>query len=880
VSREVCARTVLEEAILSRCFSAVVLLCILSVPARAQHTYSQGGSYDPNVPTPQSVLGYNIGDRFTPHHMIMRYVERLAASSRRVHVDTVAHTYEGRELLSVVITSEANQARAAQIKADAQRLSDPRGASPTELNGIVSRTPVVVWLGYTVHGGEASGAEAALAMMYQLAAGQDPLTKMVLDSVVVVIDPVQNPDGHERHVQDVNRARGTFGPTPNPASLVHQGTWPGPRTNHYYFDMNRDYYVQSQPETRGRIRTFLTWFPQVAVDLHEMGFNSTYFFPPTMLPINKIIPQNIIDWWGIFAEANGSAFDQHGWSYFRREGYDEFYPGYGDSWPLFNGAVGMTYEEASSQGGAIRRNDGTVLTLRDAAARHYTSSWATVLTSARRRTERLRDYLNFRQTAVTEPLKMSVRAIAFERDGQGRADSLAKRLLDNGIEVMRVRSAVSINDATPFATTTGSRLNAGAYVVDLSQPSGRLARAILEPDAALDSAFVREEVDNRQLGIGDRFYDITAWAMPYTFRVRAWTLRNLPAGLERVTNLNNAPPTELQTARVAYAFEPGSEASIRMLAGVLADSVRVSFAQKSFAVGEERFPQGAFVVRVAANNARVHDVVKQNAASSGAHVVAINSGLVTEGTDLGSNSVVPIRPPRVALVGGEGISGNSFGAAWYTFDQRMHFPATNIEAASLGTSALDEFNVVVLPSTNSLDQVLGESGRERFGNWLRNGGVLVTMDGSTQWVAGEKSTFSRLRARRDTTRTDNQPGAPLPMGVPGAIVRVFADTLSPLTAGIADREIPALVFSDRVYKAPKDFRPGEIVLKYGSEKNVRIAGYMWPEVPARLADTPYLWTERVGRGRVIAFAGDPNFRDMWRGMYPLFANAVLLGGSF
>ncbi|HEX6560341.1 MAG TPA: M14 metallopeptidase family protein, partial [Longimicrobiales bacterium] len=620
-------------------FMAALFLVGFASTAPAQHTYSQGGAYDANVPTPQSVLGYTIGEHFTPHQLILRYVDRLAATSRRVHVDTVARTFEGREVLSVVITSQANQSRIAQIRADAQRLADPRGASQSDLNAVIARTPAIVWLGYTVHGGEASGTEAALAMMYQLAAGQDALTSLVLDSTVVIIDPVQNPDGHERHAQDVMRARGAFGPTPSPASLIHQGTWPGPRTNHYYFDMNRDWYVQSQPETRGRIHTFLTWFPQVSVDLHEMGSNATYFFPPTMLPINKIVPQNIIDWWGIFAEANGQAFDQHGWSYFRREGYDEFYPGYGDSWPLFNGAVGMTYEEASSNGGAIRRNDGTVLTLREAAAHHYTASWATVLTSARRRTQRLRDYLTYRQTAVSDPLRSGVRAIAFERDRQGRADSLARRLLDNGIEVMRVRNAVALSDATPFATTTGTRLTAGAYVVDFSQPAGRLARSILEPDAQLDSTFVREELEHRELGINDRFYDITAWAMPYTFRVKAWTLRNLPAGVERITAVDVAPPAGLTTARVAYAFEPGSEASIRMLAGLLADSVRVHFAQRAFGMGPENFPHGAFLVRVAANDARAHDVVRRNASASGAHVVAINSGLVTEGTDLGSNSV-------------------------------------------------------------------------------------------------------------------------------------------------------------------------------------------------------------------------------------------------
>lgn len=856
---------------MQRCVVTLLMIVVCATPVRAQHGLTTGGSYNPAVPTPRAVLGYELGEHFTSHHMMMRYIERVAAASPRVRVDTVARTHEGREVVSVVISSEANHARAAQIRADAQRLADPRGASQNDLNAIVARIPSIVWLGYTVHGNEASGAEAALAMIYQLAAGQDALTRMMLDSTLVLIDPLQNPDGHERHAQDVMRARGAFGPQPSPLALIHRGTWPGPRTNHYYFDMNRDYYVQSQPETRGRIRTFLTWFPQVAVDLHEMGSNSTYFFPPAMDPVNKNIPQNILDWWSIYAAANANAFDEHGWGYFRREGYDEFYPGYGSSWPLYAGAVGMTYEQASSAGGAIRRSDGTVLTLKEAAAHHYTTSWATTLTTAQRRTQRVRDFLTFRQSAMSEPARTNIRAVAFARDRQGRADSLAQRLLDNGVEVARTTSGVS---GTPYPTTSGEQAPAGSYVIDFAQPMGRLARSIMEPDAQLDSVFIREELESRETGRNNRFYDLTAWALPYTHRVQAWTLRAVPASLERITAIRQAR-SNVTRARVAYAFEPGSDAAIRMLAGLLSDSVRVHFAQRWFKANEQTFPHGAFIVRLAANDARVHDQVARHAAASGANVIALSSGMAAEGTDLGSNSVIPIRQPRVALVGGQGISGNSFGFTWYTFDQRMHLPVTNIDAAALGTAGIDEFNVMVLPSGT-----LEQSVADRLAGWVKRGGVLITLDGATNWVAGEKVGISRLRARRDTTRADSQPGAVLPAAVPGAIVRVRADTLSLLTAGVDEREFAALMASDRIYTTPKDFRPGELVLKFAPLDRLRLAGYMWPEVPARLADTPYLWTERVDRGRLIAFAGDPNFRDMWRGMYVLFANAVLLGGSY
>src|SRR5690606_12263527 len=228
--------------------------------------------------------------------------------------------------------------------------------------------------------------------------------------------------------------RGANGISNIPGTMSHGSDWPGARTSHYYFDLNRDWFIHSHPETRERVGVFLNWTPHVAVDLHEMGSNSTYFFAPPMEPVNKNVHESILRWWDIYAAANAAAFDREGWPYFRREGYDEFYPGYGVSWPILNGAVGMTYEQASSAGGRIRRNDGTVLTLRDAAHHHYTTSWATALTTARRRTERIRDYLEFRRSAITDHERGPIRAVVVERDVDGRADSLAALLIANGIE--------------------------------------------------------------------------------------------------------------------------------------------------------------------------------------------------------------------------------------------------------------------------------------------------------------------------------------------------------------------------------------------------------------------------------------------------------------
>jgi hypothetical protein len=594
------------------------------------------------------------------------------------------------------------------------------------------------------------------------------------------------------------------------------------------------------------------------------------------------VPAYVREWWNDFAAANAVAFDRQGWSFFRRENYDEFYPGYGSAWPIYTGAVGMTYEQASSGGGSIRRTDGTVLTLRDAAMHHYETSIATALTAARGRARLVRDYLEFRRRAATDP--GALRAVVFARDTDGRADSLAALLLRNGVEVHRATVATDVRDARRFGDTAtrSVRASAGSYVVDLAQPMGALAKALLEPDAQLDSVFLDEELENRRTGLGNRFYDVTAWALPYLFRVDAWTTGSPIGSLERVAVVPPLPAAAPPRAGYGYAFAPGSEASVRMLAGLLADSVRVWFAQRWFRAAGTDFPTGAFIVRVAPNGDGVHDLVAQHAQNSGARVTALASAMVEDGTDLGSGSVFFVRPVRVGLLGGAPISGNSHGFAWYAFDQRIRYPVIPVEVGELSAQTLDDLDVLVVPSTSpgGLNGELGEGGRERVGDWVRAGGVLVTLDGATSWLASEQLDLSRFRARSDTVRADSTGGAPLDAGVPGAIVRVLPDTLNPILAGIRDADLPVLAFSDRIYTAPEDLSAGEIVLRHAPADRLRIAGYIWPEVPERMADTPYLWTEEVGQGRIIGFAGDPNFRDMFRGMLPIFANAVLLGASF
>jgi len=873
----------------SLCSASFVAAPLLSSPLRAQHAYTEVGNapartYDARVPTPRALLGYDIGDRFTSHRAMIRYVERIAAMSKRVKVDTVARSFEGREMLIITVSSEANLARLAEIQRDAKRVADPRGAAGGEVEAAQKRMPAIVWLAHSVHGGEASGMEAGLALLYQLAAGTDAETRMTLDSTVVLIDPNENPDGRERFTHDLERATSSQGIASDPQSLLNAGSWPGPRTSHYYFDLNRDWFTQSHPESKGRVRAFLSWMPQVAIDLHEQGSSATFYFAPPREPDNANNPKHLAKWFDIFAAAHGAAFDAHGWSYFRREGYDSFYPGYGEGWPMLTGSIGMLFESAGSGGGAVRRNDGTLRTLKQAAWEHYTAEWTTVRTSARRRTELLRDYAQARADAITSHAKDAVRAVVLQRDEQGRADSLVAKLRENGIDVLRLGADVDLKDATPYGSSAmalSAKVRAGGYVVDYAQPQGHLAKALLEPDAQLDSVFLRLELELRRVGQRNRFYDMTAWSMPLAWRLQAWSVRGIPVGATTVVDAPTAMQAPMIRAQYGYAFTPGSESSIRLLASLLRDSVHVWHAPYSFTSAGVKFAHGAFLVRVAANRDDVHDVVKRRAVESGARVVAIPSAGVTDGTDLGSNSVVPVMAPRIALLGNTPVSGTPFGFAWFALDQRIGYPSTVIDAAYLVSGDLNRYSVLIIPSVAApaLDQVLGESGKARVAEWVRSGGVLITTEVATAWAAQEKFLL-RTRMRRDTVRADSTSGAPLPNALPGVLARATIDTMSPLLAGVTEREIPVFVNGNRVLTVPKDLVAGEAVIRYAAADRVRLAGYFWPESAAKLALSPYLWTERVGRGRVIAFAQDPVYRDMFRGQLPIFANAIFLGSTF
>ncbi len=506
------------------------------------------GPYRPDVPRPEALLGYPLGARNTQYGEQERVLLAVAAAARdRVRVEEIGASHEGRRMRVFIVSAPENVARLDAIRADLDRLADPRTAGPGEAADIARRTPAVVWINESVHGDESPGFESGMQLLYQLAASTEPATLDALRHAVVVINPSSNPDGHERFAVWYNSvARGD----PANDAYEHREPWSiQGRFNHYRFDMNRDVIASTQPEVQAIMRGMLRWHPQVAVDQH--GQVPTYFFPPAAAPVNANIGAESEKWLAIIGRANAAAFDHYGWQYFVRNEFDLYYPGYWDTWPSLNGATGMTYETDGGgwKGTLWRREDGSLLSFRDGIAKHWTAAMATIEATAARAAERLTDYAAFRRRAVEQGRSGRMRYVVLVPGADPeRAGDLAAALRRAGVEVRRAATAYTARRAhaygagsvpeAPNAAGAERRVEAGAYVVDLAQPQGRLARAVLEPAPTLDTAFARRQIDRfrrnlrRAGGAGaeePEFYDITAWSLPAAFGVEAYWTEDAPA---------------------------------------------------------------------------------------------------------------------------------------------------------------------------------------------------------------------------------------------------------------------------------------------------------------------------------------------------------------
>jgi hypothetical protein len=937
------------------------------------------GPYREGVPRPQSILGYDVGDFHTNYAMMERVVEALSkAAPDRVRVFDIGRTNEYRMQHVVAVSSPENIARLDEIKANMRRLSDPRGLSDAEAQRLISSTPVVVWLSYTIHGNESASFEAMMQVAYHLAASNEPETLETLRNSVALINVCANPDGHERFVTWYN----SFGVgNPEPSAAEHDEPWSVyGRVNRYRFDLNRDNVAASQAETRNMQRAYLEWNPQVAVDHH--GQPSQFFFPPAALPVNPNLPPEQTErWLTTFGRANAAQFDQRRWDFYVRDIFDLFYPGYWDSWPSLNGATGMTYETDSGGWKGLRwkRDDETIVTMRSGIAKHFVASLTTLETAARNRVARVGDYFKFKQSAIEEGRAGRVRRFVIlpGRD-PGQAAELVENLLRAGVEVQRAtaafRSARAHDYSGKDSPAAARDFPAGAYVVDLAQPQKRMAKALLEPHTPLDAAFEREQLArfarNERRGRSAAkeeygFYDVTSWSLPLAFGVEAYwtedagpfsaeTLRpefgaeaDLPArGLGTLLNLSQGGVTG--RAQIAYVIPYDTNGAASLTYRLLRENFKLAVATKTLNAGGRDWPRGTVVARVSRNPEAIHERLARLAQETGVLVTAVNTGFPDTGeTGVGSETVVSLRRPKIIVAADEPVSTTGYGAMWWTFD-RMGVDFTPMTIQAIRSARLDDYNVIILPdgSPGGYFSRFGKPGVEALRGWVERGGTLVLVKGAAVFGAlkdvnltsarlvgsdeddqkpeggaaaeakptptptPEGEAASQTGARRgrqgqqatastpeqqevSNAQTEKMEGAPpnlppiaspsarpgrVPEAVPGAIMRATLDRTTPLTYGYEGETLPVLVASAYFFRPSKE---GTNAAVFSADaRPLHVAGFVWPTTESLLRGTAYVMEEPTGKGHVVLYAEDPNFRAIWRSTTRLFFNSFLFQPIF
>lgn len=735
------------------------------------------GEYRAEVPRPRDVLRFDVGDHHTTYAQMEMYINAVQKSApERVKIFDIGLTNEYRMQHIVAISSPQNMARLDEIKAANARLTDPRTTNAVEANQIIQNNPAIAWMAYTIHGNESASFEAMMQVIYQLSASNEAATLDILNKSVVLIITGENPDGHERFVTWYNSvATGNA----DRASLEHREPWSiYGRLNRYRFDLNRDNIAATQKETQNMQKALFEWNPQVVVDHH--GQPSQYFFPPVALPINPNLPQPVTNrWMDIFGRANAAAFDRNRWDYYNRDIFDLYYPGYWDSMPSLNGAIGMTYE---TDGGGFKglrwtRDDGTIVTLRSAIAKHYVASMTTLETHAANKQQRLQDFYDFRRNALAQNDKMK-RIVILPGKDKVKAAEMMEVLQRAKIEIKVANAAFSSATAHSYdrknAPAETRNFPAGSYIIDLNQPQKVWIKALLEQDTPQDDAFVRDEMAkfrrNEMRGKSAsreeyRFYDITAWTMPLAFDIDAfWTEDAGNVNSTVVTNefLQNVKTGSVSgRAQIAYIIPYETDGAGAMAIRLLKEGFRVNSAIRTMNAGGRNWNRGTFVVRVTRNPETVHEAVNRLARELGVNVTAVNTGYAEEGdTPVGGENVYPLQVPKIAMIADEGVDQTSYGSIWWTLD-RYGIQFTPLTIGNIRSGALKNYNILIMPdgSASRYFSSFGKPGVDGLKEWVQNGGTLITVRGGSVFAALKDVglTSSKLVGSEDDEEKDKIP---------------------------------------------------------------------------------------------------------------------------
>lgn len=830
------------------CLFAGVLLVL---PVQAQQS----------IKSPSEYLDYELGSQWTPHYKVIGYFRHVATSSPMVRLKQYGTTNEGRELVLATVSSEANMKRIEAIRTDNLKRAgllqgDPSGDSTA-----------IVWLSYNVHGNETSSSEAAMKTIYELVRPGNGETKRWLENTVVLIDPMLNPDGRDRYV---HWFRETAGDDVNlhKDAREHHEPWPGGRTNHYYFDLNRDWAWLTQVESRQRIAEYQRWMPHIHVDYHEQYYNEPYYFAPAAEPFHKAITGWQREFQYTIGKNHVRYFDQNNWLYFTREVFDLFYPSYGDTYPIFNGSIGMTYEQGghSMAGLGIVKEEGDTLTLHDRLIHHYTTGLSTIEATSRNASKVVEEFAGYFRDAMENPPGTYK---SFVIDGDNNPDKI-RALFD-----LLDRHQVAYGKAPERKTYTGYNYQMGRnervtvdtddYIIDLHQPKGVLARVFFEPRPSLSDSLT---------------YDITAWEQHYAFGLDGYALT------DRINPVEAAPPAppavpEISGKPYAYLAEWKSPEDVQLLTRLLKEGVHVRVANDPFTIDGRSYAPGTLVITRNGNEqmgAQFDRVIQEAAGELGQPVYPVGTGFVESGHDFGSDAVDYLDAPRVALLTGEGTSSNMVGEVWHYFDRKIDYPVTLIDNDHFNSIELADYDVLVLVS-GGYHGMLGDEGLKRIREWITDGGRLIALRGANTFLAGQEG--FELKRKLENGENDEQPSEKLDIydqrqririthRNSGSVFRITMDPTHPLGFGYGDTYFSLKQDAEAYAYLENGWNVGVV------EENAAMSGFVGHQAIQKLENTLTFGVQNMGEGAVIYMVDNPLFRAFWYNGKLLFANAVFM----
>ncbi|MEM7260855.1 MAG: M14 metallopeptidase family protein [Planctomycetota bacterium] len=843
-------------------------------PPKLEYYLPADVEYDPEIPTPAEILGHEVGEWHVRHDQLVRYFEVLAEKSNRFSLEDYGRSHEGRRLILATIMHRAD---------DAARVREVRRRHRSIALGEIPPSPddpAVVWMGYGVHGNESSATNASILLAYHLAAAKGDSIRSLLDSSVILIDPCINPDGLSRFAHWANSHK-SKNLVADPANREHHEAWPGGRTNHYWFDLNRDWLLLTHPESRGRIEQFHAWKPNVLTDYHEMGTNSTYFFQPGIPSRqNPLTPMKNLDLTREIAKYHGRALDKIGSLYYTEESFDDFYYGKGSTYPDINGGIGILFEQASSRGHLQDSVNGPVsfpFTVRN----QFVTSLSTLDAAREMRGELLEFQGGFFEGARKAAAEQSERALVF---GQGDDPARARELVD----ILR-RHDIQVHDLATSIDLDGATFEPGkAFVVPLDQSQYWLIRACFETRTTFQD---------------DAFYDVSAWTLPLAFGLPFGAVERESATAAELIGEPVDPATlsvgrvRLTEEAIAGAFEWHGYFAPRALARLLDADVRARVATKRFTStvsggtssepATREFDYGTIVVPLGVDpdeNRRIRTLLRTIATEDGLEVHGLIGGLTPGGVDLGSPNVRPLELPRPLMVVGRGVSAYESGEVWHLLDTRYDVRLSMVDLDRLGRVDLTDYTHVIMVAGRYGS--VSTDARDALKAWVRGGGVLVATKTAIAWAAseilGEKAHANH--GHDDHDEEEEGPEVEIPRYVDyeaerakgllnGSIFEVVLDTTHPMGYGYTQSRLPVFRNSTRVlevgenpYGAPVRYTASPLLAGYASKKNVD-----------RIARSAAVRIDRHGSGTVIRMVDNPNFRGVWWGTNKLFANALFFG---